>query len=131
MATEGLIILPDDAPNTGKQIRTHTRVVAGQTVHNHTNEIQDPNNDVQARVLTGDAAVTDGGIVTHPAPSTNNIGVVSFPAASLDTTGNLKVAGIYAQQQLALLQNEHALNYEDRYGFRSGFADGPRQGFRS
>jgi hypothetical protein len=107
MPTENFVQLPDDTFNVGKQVRTHTRVVGGVTVHNHTQELQDPVDDVQARVLTRDATVGDAGLTTR------------------------SVSDNYNAQMLALAQQEYVSNYEDRFGFRSGRADGPRQGFRS
>jgi len=91
MATETVVILPDDSTNGGKLLRAHSRTVSGSNVLNYTHEIQDPVNDVQARILTGDAAATDAGVVTHPAPSTNTIGTVNLNAGGDDiaTTNEL------------------------------------------
>jgi hypothetical protein len=91
MATETVVTLPDDTGNGGKQLRAHSRSVGGSNVLNYVHEIQDPVNDVQARVLTGDAAATDAGVVTHPAPSSNTIGAVTLNPGNDDiaTTNEL------------------------------------------
>ena len=38
---EAFVVLPNDGANTGKKVRVNSRVVAGSTVHEHYNLIQD------------------------------------------------------------------------------------------
>src|SRR3990167_9423305 len=50
---DNFVILPDDTSNTGKLVRTNTRVVGGSTVHEHFMIIQDPGSNFQAQVISG------------------------------------------------------------------------------
>ena len=51
--TENYVQLPSDTGNTGKLVRTNTRVVGGSTVHEHFMIIQDPGSNFQAQVISG------------------------------------------------------------------------------
>ena len=66
LTTENFVQFPDDGGNTGKQLRTHQRNVGTNTVHNHFQEIQDPQDDLQARVLNHAPQPSDGGLVVRP-----------------------------------------------------------------
>lgn len=70
--------LPDDSLNTGKKVRTNTRTVGPDTVHEHFWIIQDITDDRQARVLDTDAAGSDAGLVVRniPGSTTQNVDVV-------------------------------------------------------
>lgn len=66
--------LPDDSANTGKKVRTQSRTVAGSSVHEHYNILQDVSGDVQARILSGDPNFGDPGLVVRNIPSgTQNV----------------------------------------------------------
>jgi hypothetical protein len=79
------VVLPDDATNTGKRVRTNDRIVSATTVHEHYWIAQDPTNDVQARVVSA-------------APSANAAGMVVWPAINTVTvsnaiSGNVAISG--------------------------------------
>lgn len=50
---ENYVQLPSDTGNTGKLVRTNTRVVGGSTVHEHFMIIQSSGSDFQAQVISG------------------------------------------------------------------------------
>ena len=65
---DAIIQLPDDASNTGKKVRTQTRIVGANTVHEHYTILQDASGDTQPRVLTDLPAAGTPGLVTRNIP---------------------------------------------------------------
>lgn len=66
---DGFIQLPDDASNTGKKVRTQSRAIGANTVHEHYTAVSDVSGDVQARVLTGVPSQGDPGVVVRQVPT--------------------------------------------------------------
>ena len=66
--TESYIQLPDDSANTGKKVRSQSRTVGANTVHEHYNILTDITNDTQARIITS-APTTEAGLVVRNIPS--------------------------------------------------------------
>lgn len=91
------VILPDDSLSAGKKIRTNTRVVGSDTVHEHFWIVQDITNDTQARVLTSDPTGSTAGLVVRNAPGSTVQNVdTELPAAAViaDSTTNPTVPGV-------------------------------------
>ena len=68
---DSFIIFPNDSLNTGKRIRTNSRTVSGQTVHEYFMQIVDPTNDYKAQVVQTDPVIGDFGLVVYTIPSDN------------------------------------------------------------
>jgi hypothetical protein len=69
------IIMPDDAANTGKKVRTQTRTVGANTVHEHYVILQDETSDNQASISAAGALKVDGSAVTQPVSGTVTVTV--------------------------------------------------------
>jgi fibronectin-binding autotransporter adhesin len=66
---DDVIQLPDDSTNTGKFVRTTTKVVGANTVHSYYHVITDETAEVHAACVTAAPGGTDGGLVTRNIPS--------------------------------------------------------------
>ena len=58
--------LPDDSANTGKKVRTNSRTVGADSVHEHYNAIIDPTGDITVRVRDVAPTGNEPGLVTRP-----------------------------------------------------------------
>ncbi len=80
---DAYVILPDDSTNTGKKVRSQTRTVGGEVVHEHYAIIQDEATDNQLTVTAAGAAKVDGSAVTQPVSGTFWQATQPVSAASL------------------------------------------------
>jgi hypothetical protein len=91
---DSFVQLPDDTNNLGKKVRSNTRTVGLNTVHEHYFIIQDKSSDLQATVLNS-APTTEPGLVVRNIPSgtqavsqsgtwniTNISGTISLPSGA-------------------------------------------------
>ena len=113
---ESFLIFPNDSQNTGKRIRTNSRTVLGQTVHEYFMQIVDPTNDYKAQVVQTDPVIGDFGLVVYTVPSSNFTqrvivekdyggGTLAHNQVSVDTTvgGTLICAARSTRRRISII----------------------------
>jgi hypothetical protein len=114
---DSFVIFPNDSANTGKRIRTNTRNVSGQTVHEYFMQIVDPVNDYKAQVVQVDPVIGDFGMIVYTIPSANFTqrvivekdyggGTIATGQVAVDTTaGGTVIAAARATRRRIVIVN--------------------------
>jgi hypothetical protein len=108
---DSFITTPDDAALTGKKVRTQTRVVGADTVHEHYFILQDETNNFQAVVRDDAPNPTDAGLVVRPIPSFFLAGNSSYGAKAISDTAVIIIGPDNARTFFEITNNSDKILY--------------------